>query len=115
VFFLCVGLHLINPQWMSQLSKNPLLLNLMVLNLVLFGVRLVQRTRFTTALYGIKHGLLIFPRLILGGVINGTAALRAIAHFSDANKENKSDQIKWDKTDHSFPDEDVLDEKVNLQ
>lgn len=115
VFFLCVGLHFINPNWMEKLSENPLLLNLMILNLFLFGVRLIQRTRFTTALYGIKHGLLTFPRLILGGVINGSAAIRAITHFNDANKENKTDQIKWDKTDHSFPDEELLEEKVSIQ
>lgn len=115
VFLLCVGLHFMNPQWMMKLSENKILLNLMILNLVLFGVRLIQRTRFTTALYGFKHGLLTLPRLVLGGVINGSAALRAIAHFNDANKTNKTDQIKWDKTDHFFPDEETLDDKVNLQ
>src|SRR5690606_12386414 len=103
VFFLCLSLHLINPQWMGQLSENKLLLSLMILNLFLFAVRVFQRARFTTALYGIKHGLFTFPRLILRGAINGSAALRAIDYFNDANKSNKTDQIEWDKTDHSFP------------
>ncbi|HLT22506.1 MAG TPA: glycosyltransferase [Bacteriovoracaceae bacterium] len=115
VFLLCLTLHLINPQWMSNLSENKLLLNLMILNLFLFCVRLVQRARFTTVLYGVKHGILTFPRLILGGVINGSAALRALTHFNNANKTNKTDQIEWDKTDHFFPDEETLDDKVNLQ
>ena len=115
VFIVCLAMSLLNPDWMSVLAKNELLLTLMYANLVLFALRLVQRMRFTTALYGFKHGLMTFPRLILGGVINGAAALRAIGQFGQANKENKTNQIVWDKTDHSFPDEEILDEKVNLQ
>ena len=115
VFVVCLSMHLINPQWMSSLAGNQLLLNLMIANLILFGLRLIQRVRFTATLYGLKHGLLTFPRLILGGIINGSAAFRAITQFGEASKDSKTDQMVWDKTDHAFPDEETLNEKVNLQ
>lgn len=115
VLVLSIAMSFINPNWMNGLSENKLLLNLMYANLVLFGIRLIQRTRFTTKLYGIKHGLLIFPRLILGSVINGMAAIKAIKQFGSAKKENKTDKMVWDKTDHFFPTEEELYNSEALQ
>lgn len=100
----------INPNWMGSLANNKVLLYVMMANLALFAIRLVQRTRFTTKLYGMKHGALILPRLLLGSVINGVAALKAIRQFGEAKKENKTDQMVWDKTEHFFPSEELLEE-----
>lgn len=112
VMLICTGMSLLNPDWMNALADNKLLLNLMSLNLFLFAIRLIQRTRFTTKLYGFKHGLLILPRLLLGSVINGTAAIKAIRQFGQAKKENKTDKIEWDKTEHFFPSEESLSQSV---
>jgi adsorption protein B len=106
---------ILTPNWMDALAENTLLLSLMTLNLCLFAIRLIQRTRFTTKLYGIRHGALIFPRLLLGSVINGVAALKAIKQFGDAKKYNKTDQIVWDKTEHFFPSEESLSNTGTLQ
>lgn len=104
-----------NPMWMESLAHNKFLFVLMNLNLTLFAIRLLQRTRFTTTLYGWKHGLLTTPRLILGSVINGMAAVKAIKQFGEAKKENKTDKIVWDKTEHFFPSEETLDSPGALQ
>lgn len=110
VMLISVSMTIMNPDWMIALAANKLLLSLMMANLGLFAVRLIQRTRFTTKLYGFKHGALIFPRLLLGSVINGVAALKAIKQFGEAKKDNKTDQIVWDKTEHFFPTEETLSE-----
>ncbi|MGE3609124.1 MAG: glycosyltransferase [Bacteriovoracaceae bacterium] len=115
VILMCVALTIMTPDWMRILAGNKLLLSLMGLNLALFGIRLIQRTRFTTKLYGLKHGMLIFPRLILGSIINGTAAIRAIRQFGEAKKENKTDKIVWDKTEHFFPSDETLGDSRGLQ
>lgn len=108
VMLLSIATSISNPDWMNELAGNKLLLSLMMANLVLFAIRLIQRTRFTTRLYGFKHGILIFPRLLLGSVINGMAAIKAINQFGSAKKENKTDKMVWDKTDHFFPTEEEL-------
>lgn len=115
VLIVCMTLSFVHPDWMRSLAENKLLLTLMSANLVLFVLRLIQRVRFTTQLYGISHGLLTVPRLFLGSVINGTAALKAIRQFGSAHKENKTDKIVWDKTDHFFPSEETLGESGMVQ
>lgn len=115
VLALSILMLMISPETISILGENSLLLSMMYLNLVFFALRVLQRIRFTSTLYGFKHGLLTFPRLLLGGVINGVAALRAIKQFGKANQENKTDKITWDKTDHFFPSESELGEKVVIQ
>lgn len=103
------------PLLMSSLNNNTVLSNLMMLNLILFACRILQKMRFTTKVYGFKHGLMTFPRLFLGSVINGVAAIKAIQQFSRSKKDNKTDQIVWDKTEHFFPTEEVLDNPGLLQ
>jgi adsorption protein B len=109
------SVSILRPEALSSVSRNTLLSNLMFLNLVLFGLRLLQRWRFTTVLYGFQHGVLTIPRLALGSVINGMAAIRAIRQFGDASRDNKQDKIIWDKTEHFFPTEETIDERRNLQ
>lgn len=109
VLAMCLGLAYNNPNWMSGLRYPAVLLNLMYANLAFFAVRLLQRARFSRRLYGIHHGFLSMPRLILGSVINGVAAIKAIRQFGAAKKDNATDKIVWDKTEHFFPTEAELD------
>jgi adsorption protein B len=99
-----------NPDWMSDFKSKNLLATLMSANLVLFGIRLLQRTRFTTKVYGMKHGLLVSVRLILGSVINALAAIKAVKQFSVAKAGKKENRIEWDKTEHFFPTDAELGE-----
>jgi adsorption protein B len=115
VILVMFSVSILRPEALSSVSRNTLLSNLMFLNLVLFGLRLLQRWRFTTVLYGFQHGVLTIPRLALGSVINGMAAIRAIRQFGDASRDNKQDKIIWDKTEHFFPTEETIDERRNLQ
>jgi bacteriophage N4 adsorption protein B len=98
----------LNPDWMANLRFPQVLLALMYTNLAFFALRLIQRARFTTRLYGARHGLLSVPRLLLGCVINGMAAIKAIQQFGQASKDKTQDKIVWDKTDHFFPTEEEL-------
>lgn len=89
--------------------KYPELLNtVMQMNLIFLSLRLLQRARFTTELYGFIHGVLSFPRLFIGAVINANAALRAIFTFNRAQKKKQTDKMEWDKTQHYFPTEEAL-------
>jgi len=106
---------LIDYNWLENLQTNNFLLSLMMLNLSMFAIRLIQRMRFTTKLYGIKHGLMIFPRLIIGSLINGMAALRALRQFGQAAQKNEASKIEWDKTEHFFPTEEELNQSGSLQ
>lgn len=111
----CVAVSLADPNWMNAMAGNTTLIYLMFINLAMFALRLMQRTRFTTKLYGYRHGALVFPRLLLGSVINGVAAIKAIRQFGAAKEQNKTDEIVWDKTDHFFPSEETLSDQGMLQ
>ena len=81
-----------------------------IVNFLFLSFRLFQRARFCTAVYGIRHGLLAIPRTILSTYINGFACMRALKEYFIASKNKTSRQIKWDKTDHRFPEE-LLNDK----
>lgn len=115
VILLSMAVTTLKPEWLARISQNDLLMNLMNLNLGLFGLRLLQRVRFTTQLYGIKHGAFTIPRLALGSVINGMAAIKAVNQFGKATKENKQDKMEWDKTDHFFPTEEEINDSRTIQ
>lgn len=115
LMFISVVYAIIDHNWLANLQSNNLLLSLMSFNLFLFAVRVLQRTRFTTKLYGLKHGLLIFPRLLMGSVINGLAAIKAIQQFGRANSNQQTNKMEWDKTEHFFPTEEELNQSGTLQ
>lgn len=74
---------------------------LLVINVVLLGNRLVQRTLFTTRIYGIWQGLMAGPRMIVSNLLNFFATLRATFIFARHKATGKP--IVWDKTTHSYP------------
>lgn len=78
-------------------------------NTALLTLRLVQRARFCSSIYGWQHGLLSLPRLLLSNIINAFAALLAIKQFGRTAVSNSPAQrpIAWDKTEHKFPDLNV--------
>ncbi len=88
------------------ISGAPVVVSLLLLNLALFGVRIVQRMRFCAALYGRGHGALALPRILLSNLINASACIKAYrTYFSTpVGAAAASRKIEWDKTDHKFPD-----------
>jgi adsorption protein B len=74
---------------------------LLLINLVLLGNRLVQRTFFTARIYGVKQGLMAGPRMIVSNLLNFFATLRAAIIFTRHKATGKP--IVWDKTTHSYP------------
>ncbi len=74
------------------------------LNLVFFAIRILQRARFCGAIYGWRHGVLSVPRVFLSNLINSMACIRALNEFFRTPKNKNQREIKWDKTDHRFPD-----------
>lgn len=115
VLIVSIPMSLLNPEWMNNLAQNKTLITIMNLNLGMFILRLMQRTRFTSKIYGIRHGLLVIPRLFLGSVINGIAAIKAIHQFGKAKSKNTEGRMEWDKTEHFFPTDKELTQSEVLQ
>jgi adsorption protein B len=83
------------------LLDSELYKTLLWVNLILLGNRLVQRTFFTTRIYGIWQGLMAGPRMVVSNLLNFFATLRAAAIFARHKATGKP--IVWDKTTHSYP------------
>jgi adsorption protein B len=96
----------------KQLHIPTAIQYLLSMNLGLFCIRVIQRFRFSATLYGLGHGLLSFPRLYLGSVINANAALKASFNFNKAPKVNNQKKVEWDKTQHYFPTEEKINESL---
>lgn len=93
------------PSGTTQSFNHVRLLEILfVTNTALFLLRVAQRARFSSNLYGWPQGILSSPRLILSTVINTSAAVRAMTQFAEKEITQDTSQIKWDKTDHHFPD-----------
>ncbi|NMA97647.1 MAG: glycosyl transferase family protein [Phyllobacteriaceae bacterium] len=95
-------------QFLPEVQRPPYVLldtdlywALLVANLVLLVNRLVQRTLFTTRIYGIWQGLMAGPRMIVSNLLNFFATLRAAFIFARHKATGKP--IVWDKTTHSYP------------
>ena len=75
---------------------------LLIANLVLLGLRALQRALCTGLLYGPFEALLSLPRMVWASVINILATLRALrlwlGHLATG------EPIGWDKTVHQFPE-----------
>jgi adsorption protein B len=60
--------------------------------------RMFQRIVFVGMVYGLTEGLLSIPRLVVGNVINGLAAFRALQAFARARQGKAA--VRWDTTQH---------------
>ncbi len=96
-----------------QSFQYPEVMNAMVMaNLAIFCVRIIQRFRFTTKVYGPIHGLIAIPRVLLLNLINSLSTVRAIYRFYTAPKSGLVRQVTWDKTEHRFPTPATIGDEV---
>jgi adsorption protein B len=77
--------------------------SLIYFNALFLFSRFFHRFYFVSQHYGVLQGFLSIPRLIWGNVDNMFALFRAFGQYKSAGKKEK--EVKWDKTDHEFPDE----------
>jgi adsorption protein B len=80
--------------------EDTLLELLVYVNLVFLALYTAMRAYSTFLVYGPVQALLSVPRILWGALINWLAAVRAIYIFFF-----RSGTVKWDKTEHEFPDE----------
>lgn len=83
------------------LLDTALFRTLLLVNLILLGNRLVQRSFFTARIYGVGQGLMAGPRMIVSNLLNFFATLRAAIIYTRHKATGKP--IVWDKTTHSYP------------
>jgi bacteriophage N4 adsorption protein B len=87
-------------------EDDSALWNLFYINVGLFVNRLAHRHFWTCRVYGWSQLPLILPRYLAANVINYIAVTRATLRYWKYLRT--SDPIGWDKTTHSFPDEELL-------
>ena len=88
------------------LERGTWLWDIVVLNAVLFGMRLFQRAYCVQRLYGWAQAALSMPRMVWGNVINFMATARAIRLYARFLWTGKL--IAWDKTTHVYPSDAEL-------
>jgi len=76
---------------------------LIYFNGLFLASRLFHRFYFVNQHYGFFQAILSLPRLIWGNIVNMFALFRAFGQYKNAGVKKK--EVKWDKTDHEFPDE----------
>jgi adsorption protein B len=80
------------------LMPDTALANLVAFCTVFMVVRVTQRITWVGLTYGIGPGLMSVPRLIVGNVLNGLAAFRALKVFADSRRGRGA--VRWDNTQH---------------
>ncbi|MEW6271318.1 MAG: glycosyl transferase family protein [Thermodesulfobacteriota bacterium] len=93
-------------RFVSLSELQPWVQKLLWLNGGFLLLRLVQRFVAVTRIYGPLQGLLSAPRLVWGNFINFFACWRALEQYASYLRTGKL--IKWDKTDHVYPNEEDL-------
>lgn len=76
---------------------------LIYFNALFLASRFFHRFYFVNKHYGLLQAFLSLPRLVWGNFVNMFALYRAFERYKAAGQEKK--EVKWDKTDHEFPDE----------
>jgi adsorption protein B len=89
------------PALASGFAPGSWLARLMQINAVFMVNRVVQRFIFVSQLYGVAHGLLAIPRILVNNLINFTAALRAWRQY--LRHRITGIKLTWDKTAHAYP------------
>lgn len=106
-FWIGEKLHPDGHRYVSLTELAPWVTLLLWVNGGFLGLRLVQRCIAVTRIYGPLQGLLSAPRLVWGNLINFCACWRALKQYASYLRTGKL--IKWDKTDHVYPNEEDLD------
>lgn len=103
-----LGLMLLNFYQVQSLQYPEVMASIFVINLTLLSIRVIQRARFTSMVYGRMHGLMSIPRVLVSGWINGVACLQGLKTFFLAQQSRRESKIEWAKTHHEFPTAEVL-------
>ncbi len=82
-------------------GEGHLLVALMKVNSVFMANRVLQRFIFVRRLYGIRHGLLSIPRVVVNNLINFAATCRAWRLYISHRISGRP--LAWDKTAHAIP------------
>lgn len=85
----------------SGVQIQPALRLLIAIGFALMTWRLIFRCILVTRAYGLAEGLRSIPRALIGNVVMMLAALRATRIYFEMRR---SGTVRWDKTDHHFPD-----------
>jgi len=85
------------------IPEESWLWTLIYANAIFLISRFFHRFYFVNKFYGFSSAILSIPRLIWGNIVNLFALVRAFFQYKNAGKKEK--EIKWDKTDHEFPDD----------
>jgi bacteriophage N4 adsorption protein B len=93
-------------RYVALANLQPWVMTLLLVNGGFLLLRLVQRFIAVAHIYGPMQGLLSVPRLVWGNFIIFFACWRAIRQYADYLRTGRL--IKWDKTDHVYPNEDDL-------
>ena len=67
--------------------------------------RLLLKSYFVFALYGLREAAISIPRTIVANVINILAAWRAIGHYVE---QLAGHPVNWEKTQHFYPETDEI-------
>jgi bacteriophage N4 adsorption protein B len=87
-------------------EDDSALWDLFYINVGLFLNRLAHRHFWTCRVYGWSQLPLILPRYLAANLVNYIAVTRATLRYWKHLRTNEP--IGWDKTAHSFPDEELL-------
>lgn len=90
-------------RYVSLTELAPWVKALLWINGGFLVLRLAQRFIAVTRIYGPLQGLLSAPRLVWGNLINFCACWRALRQYASYLRTGKL--IKWDKTDHVYPND----------
>ncbi len=88
------GLYKVEP-------VSGFLRTLLLVNAGFLMWRLLLKSYFVFALYGLREALLSIPRTIVANVINILAAWRAIGHYVE---QLAGHPVNWEKTHHFYPE-----------
>ncbi len=87
------------PEFIPEDSSLWLML---YFNFLFLISRFFHRFYFVNKFYGLFSAILSIPRLVWGNIVNLFALIRAFSQYKNAEKKNR--EVKWDKTEHEFPD-----------
>jgi adsorption protein B len=81
--------------------NSDLVFKLFLVNIFFLVWRLLHRMYFTARIYGLTHGLMSAPRLIVASFVNFFATMRATRIYLHHRATGKP--LVWDKTAHAYP------------
>jgi len=90
--------HVIPFKLLPIIESGSKLQRLVMVDTFFMFLRMFQRIVFVGMVYGLPEGLMSIPRLLLGNIINGVAAFRALQSFARARQGKAA--VRWDSTTH---------------